>query len=67
MRFKLKSPFLEYARDQIKGGLWYRPSWYDAISNVPPLHFQPRIKKRDVPTITFLEDRLTKSVASPYT
>ena len=60
MRFKLKTPFMEYARDQVKGGLWYRPTWWDAVGNVPPIHFQPRIKKRDVQNISFLEDKLAK-------
>ncbi len=60
MRFKLKTPFFDYARDQIKGGVWYRPTWWDAVANVPPVHFQPRIKKKEVPSITFLEDRLVR-------
>ena len=62
MRFKLKTPFFDYARDQVKGGIWYRPTWWDAVSNVPPAHFQPRIKKREVPSISFLEDRLVRCV-----
>ena len=62
MRFKLKTPFFDFARDQVKGGVWYRPTWWDAVSNVPPVHFQPRIKKREVPAITFLEDRLVRCV-----
>lgn len=67
MRFKLKTPFFEYARDQVKGGIWYRPTWWDAVSSVPPAHFQPRIRKRDVPAITFLEDRLVRCVGGVRT
>ncbi len=32
----------------------------DAVTRVPPVHFQPRLKRRDVPQITFLEDRLLR-------
>ena len=64
MRFKLRTPFFDYARDQVKGGIWYRPTWWDAVSNVPPVHFQPRIKKREVPAITFLEDSLVRCVCA---
>ncbi len=88
MRFRLKTDFLTYARDQIRGGLWYKvraprrplacivqkfnastsyffvlqPAWWDAVSKVPPVHFQPRIQKREVPTIRFVEDSLMRCV-----
>ena len=63
MRFRLRTPFLAFARDQIRGGLWFQPSWWGAISKVPPTHFQARIKMREVPTIRFFEDRLMRCVA----
>lgn len=60
MRFRLKTDFLSFAREQIRGGLWYRPAWYDAVTRAPPVHFQPRIKRRDLQNITFVEDRLLR-------
>lgn len=64
MRFRLRTDFLTYARDQIRGGLWYKPSWWEAVQRVPPTGFVPRIKKRDVPTVRFLEDRLIREFDS---
>lgn len=62
MRFRLKASFLDHAHNQIRGGIWYKPSWWDAVSRVPPVHFQPRINKQEVPRIHFLEDRLMRCV-----
>lgn len=39
-----------------------QPAWWDAISNVPPMHHQPRVRKNEIPAITFAEDRLIKYV-----
>ena len=90
MRFRLKTDFLTYARDQIRGGIWYKvrrvratarhevrrgtpallspaisrpqpqPAWWDAVRKVPPTAFVPRVKKADIPRITFVEDRLIR-------
>lgn len=60
VRFRLKTEFLTYAHNQIRGGLWYRPTWWTAVSAVPPAAVVPRVKKRDVPRIRFLEDRLMR-------
>jgi hypothetical protein len=38
MRFKLKSHFVDRARDQVRGALWYKPAWFDAMHAVPPMH-----------------------------
>ena len=65
MRFRLRTPFLTFARDQVRGGLWFRPAWLDAVAKVPPAHFQPRLKMRNVPKITFLEDKLLRCVRTP--
>jgi len=84
-RFRLKTDYLTFARDQvrrrarvrelphraveaavparacaqIRGGLWYKPAWWDAVQKAPPT-FQPRVKKRDIPHIAFVEDRLLR-------
>lgn len=60
MRFRLKTHFMDYAREQIRGGVWYKPAWWDAVSRVPPVHFQPRIPKASVPKLTFMEDGLLR-------
>lgn len=61
MRFKLKTPFLTQARDAIKGGIWYKPSWWDAVRRVPPLGLLPRRKKKEIPVLRFVEDRLIRN------
>ena len=38
MRFKLRSSFVDRARDQVRGALWYKPAWFDAMHAVPPMH-----------------------------
>lgn len=58
MRFRLKTEFLTYAHDQIRGGLWYKPTWWEAVQKVPPTAVMPRIKKKDIPRIRFVEDKL---------
>ena len=60
MRFRLKSDFLTFARDQIRGGIWYKPAWWEAVRKVPPTAFFPRTKKNEIPTLRFLEDKLVK-------
>jgi hypothetical protein len=101
MRFRLKTEFLTFARDQIRGGLWYKvrrsagggllasamrchpatfadnyhcprpnppprsllqPTWWDAVTKVPPSGFVPRVKKADIPHVRFVEDRLIRCV-----
>lgn len=58
MRFRLKTDFLTYARDQVRGGLWYKPSWWEAVQKVPPPTAPGRLRKADIPRIRFAEDRL---------
>lgn len=60
MRFRLRTDFLTFARDQIRGGLWYKPGWWEAVQRVPPTGFVPRIKKAEIPRIRFIEDRLIR-------
>mmetsp|Transcript_29424 Transcript_29424/g.69637 ORF Transcript_29424/g.69637 Transcript_29424/m.69637 type:complete len:249 (-) Transcript_29424:7-753(-) len=62
MRFRLKKmPFLQMARYQIEGGVWYKPGWYDAARRVPPVAFQPRPhKKKHVPQLRWEEDALIR-------
>jgi hypothetical protein len=62
MRFRPRTDFLTFARDQIRGGIWYKPAWWEAVTKVPPAAFVPRVKKRDIPRITFVEDRLIRCV-----
>ena len=62
MRFRLRTDFLTFARDQIRGGIWYKPGWWDAVRKVPPTAWVPRVKKAEIPRITFLEDRLVRCV-----
>lgn len=64
MRFRLKTEFLTYAHDQIRGGLWYKPTWWEAVQKVPPTAVMPRIKKKDIPRIRFVEDKLMRRVYS---
>lgn len=67
MRFRLKTDFLTYARDQIRGGLWYKPAWWDAVHRVPPTAFVPRVKKASIPRVRFTEDKLMRdfSIKNP--
>ena len=60
VRFRPKTDFVSFAREQIRGGLWYRPGWWEAISKVPPAHFTPRIPKKEIPIISLEEDKLLK-------
>ncbi len=60
MRFRLRTDSLSFINNQVKGGIWYKPPWWDAVSRVPPVHFQPRVRKAVVPNITYMEDSLLK-------
>jgi hypothetical protein len=60
VRFRPKTDFVSFAREQIRGGLWYRPGWWEAVSRVPPAHFTPRIPKKEIPIISLAEDSLLK-------
>eukprot|EP01138_Halocafeteria_seosinensis_P004074 gb/GECG01004166.1/.p1 GENE.gb/GECG01004166.1/~~gb/GECG01004166.1/.p1 ORF type:complete len:206 (+),score=23.69 gb/GECG01004166.1/:1-618(+) len=59
-RIYRRLPFMAEAKEQVRGGLWYKPSWYDAMRKVPPLPVEPAIKKREVPRMVFVEDRLIR-------
>ncbi len=49
------------AVDEVPVVCWpSQPSWWDAIRYVPPLGTLPRIKKKEVPKLHFLEDRLIR-------
>ena len=37
MRFRLKTDFVSFAREQIRGGLWFKPAWWEAVARAPPL------------------------------
>jgi hypothetical protein len=41
-----------------------QPSWWEAVRKVPPTAFVPRIKKKTIPRITFLEDKLIRCVST---
>lgn len=60
MRFKLKTEFLSFARDQIRGGIWYKPAWWEAVTKVPPPSTPGRVRKDEIPRIRFVEDRLVR-------
>jgi len=60
MRFRLKTSFLTYAHDQIRGGLWYKPTWWEAVQKVPPTAVLPRLKKKFIPRLRFIEDKLMR-------
>jgi hypothetical protein len=60
MRFRLKTEFITFAHDQIRGGLWYKPTWWEAVQKVPPTAVMPRLKKKYIPRIRFVEDRLMR-------
>lgn len=44
-----------------------QPTWWDAVTKVPPTGFTPRIKKRDIPHVRFIEDRLIRYVYIAHT
>jgi len=64
MRFRLKTSFLTYAHDQIRGGLWYKPTWWEAVQKVPPTAVLPRLKKKFIPRLRFIEDKLMRLVSA---
>jgi hypothetical protein len=66
MRFRPKTDFLTFARDQIRGGIWYKPAWWEAVRKVPPAAFVPQTKKADIPQLRFIEDRLIEYVSTRY-
>lgn len=39
-----------------------QPTWWDAVRYVPPLGTLARIKKKNIPRLTFIEDRLIRCV-----
>jgi len=51
---------MDFVREQVRGGVWYKPPWWDAVSRVPPSHFQPRVIKASVPNIHYMEDSLLR-------
>ena len=61
-RLRRRLRLLDEWKEQIRGGLWYKPAWWDAVRNVPPLPAPARVKKSDVPTIRFVEEQLIKCV-----
>jgi hypothetical protein len=44
----------------------FQPAWWDAVCKVPPLGTLPRIKKKSIRRITFIEDRLIRYVPDVY-
>ena len=64
MRFRLKTEFLTYAHSQIRGGLWYKPTWWEAVQRVPPCAVLPRPRKSTIPRLRFVEDALMRCVAA---
>ena len=66
-RLRRRLPMLEEWREQIRGGLWYKPAWWDAVRQVPPLPMPANAKKSDIPTIKFVEERLIRCAAVPLT
>ena len=61
-RLRRRLRLLDEWREQIRGGLWYKPAWWDSVRNVPPLPAPARVKKSDVPTIRFVEEKLIQCV-----
>ena len=66
MRFRLKTEFLTYAHSQIRGGLWYKPTWWEAVQRVPPCAVLPRPRKSTIPRLRFVEDALMRCVAAAW-
>ena len=64
MRFRLKTEFLTYAHGQIRGGLWYKPTWWEAVQRVPPCAVLPRPRKASIPRLRFVEDALMRDFAA---
>lgn len=64
-RLRAASAAWEVARQRVcrRPRVCAQPAWWDAMCKVPPMGLLPRIKKKEVVKLRFLEDRLVRCVA----